>query len=339
MEKHQKTIVMITPLFSPYLGGVEKHVLELSRELIKKGYGIEIITHRYQNDLICEEDLAGIKIHRFSYPKLRFFGLITIWWQMISKYLDLFKKADVVHVHDVMIWFLPLRFFFPKKRVVLTMHGWEGVFPIPNKNIFLKKISAVFANKIVCVGEYIGKHYQVCCDEVIYGGVSDSFFGSSQQKQNSVIYLGRLENDTGLPIFLEAAKKDERISVIFAGDGPLRSECESVGKVTGWLPEKKIANLLTGAKWCVASGYLSALEALSGGCEVIVIADNQLKQDYWQLWELRKSLHLVKNLQEMNKVIKKIGDSKIVLKNTAINFNKKYSWEKLTHQYLQIYFS
>lgn len=339
MKKQQKNIVMITPLFSPHLGGVEKHVLELSKELIKNGYGVEIITHRHQTDLVCKEDLVGIKIHRFFYPKFRFFGLITIWWQMISKYLNLFKKAQVIHVHDVMIWFLPLRILFPKKRVVLTMHGWEGVFPIPKKNILLKKISAIFANKVVCVGEYISKHYQVRCDEVIYGGVSDSFFSSSWQKQNTLVYLGRLESDAGLPILLELIKKDKKSGVIFAGDGFLRSQCEAVGKVTGWLPEKKIASLLSNTRWCVASGYLSALEALASGCEVIVIADNQLRQDYWQLGEIRKLLHVVKNSQEMSEVIEKIGNSKIVPKNTVKNFNKKYSWEKLAQQYLQIYFS
>ena len=219
------------------------------------------------------------------------------------------------------------------------MHGWEGTLPIPKKNIFLKKISAIFANKVVCVGEYIGKYYHLSCDKVIYGGVGGFFSDSLKQKQSSLAYLGRLETDTGLPTLLKAISKEHSLSTIFIGEGLLRSQCEAVGKVTGWLSDKKIANLLAKTYWCVASGYLSALEALASGCEVIVIADSQLKQDYWQLGELKNFLHIVKNLQEMKQVIKKIKTKKIKSKNTFQRISNQFSWEKLTDQYLQIYFS
>lgn len=339
MKKERKLVLMITPYFYPHLGGVEKHVLEISRTLVNRGFNVEVITDHFQNNLAKNEELDGIKIFRFLYPKIKFIGLIVIWWQMVFRYLAQFRKADAVHVHDVMIWILPVRVLFPRKKIVLTMHGWEGVFPIPKKNIFLKKISAIFANKVICVGEYIGKYYHLSCDKVIYGGVSGIFSDSLKHKQNSLVYLGRLETDAGLPTLLKSLNDKCNLDMIFVGDGSLRSQCEKYGKVLGWLPEKKIANLLASTSWCVASGYLSALEALASGCEVIVIADNQLKQDYWQLGELNDFLHIIKNSQEMSQIINQIEIKKIRSKNTFQKTSNQFSWEKLTDQYLQIYFS
>ena len=60
---------MIAPSFYPVEGGIERHVLYLSRELIKKGHKVEVFTsdrNRKQKINLKEETYEGIKIRRFK---------------------------------------------------------------------------------------------------------------------------------------------------------------------------------------------------------------------------------------------------------------------------------
>ena len=41
------TIVFLARLFYPHIGGVEKHVLEISRILIEKGHKVSIVTEKH----------------------------------------------------------------------------------------------------------------------------------------------------------------------------------------------------------------------------------------------------------------------------------------------------
>ena len=83
----------------PRVGGVEKHVHEISKRLEIRGHKIKILT---------EEEVGKEK-----------------WeiWRNIWKYNDLFDWADVVHIHDVYFWVLFLRPFYWYKKFFITFHG------------------------------------------------------------------------------------------------------------------------------------------------------------------------------------------------------------------------
>ena len=136
----------------PQIGGVEKHLLSISRELEKRGHKVYTISEK-----------------EISYPKVKFLGLIFIWiW--VVKNLKLFRKYDVIHLHDVTIWLLPLKLLLPLKPIYSTFHGWEGVYPIPVKNKLLRQLSARMSKRNICVGKFIEEWYGIKADEVIYGG-------------------------------------------------------------------------------------------------------------------------------------------------------------------------
>jgi len=226
-----------------------------------------------------------MEVVRFWYPKVKIFGLLFIWTQFVFKQFKLFKDADIVHVHDVFIWYLPLKLLFPRKIVFVTHHGWEGKFPIPFWNKLNKKISNKLTNGSICVGDYIEKYYGIKCDEVVYGGVEIPK-NVGKKKKGLTVFLGRLEKDTGLLKFLKKEGTTEIDSeIIFVGDGSLRKECEKVGKVVGFTNPK---HYLEKAETVISSGYLSCLEAFSYKCKVKVFWDNELKKDYWKnspFWE------------------------------------------------------
>ncbi|KUK79071.1 MAG: Glycosyltransferase, group 1 family protein, partial [Microgenomates bacterium 39_7] len=254
------------------------------------------------------------------------------------------KKAEIIHVHDVMVWCLPLRLLFPRKKIILTMHGWEGVYPLPKKNILLKQLGGWLANKVICVGEYVKKYYQVSCDQVVYGGVSDDFVSSLKKTRDiQLMFVGRLEADTGLKILLESLSnlsKDKKTSlrVVFAGDGKLKAECEDFGTVAGWLDEKDLAKKMRQTKLVVAGGYLSALESLAAGCEVIAVADSPLKKDYWQMSELDRWISVASSSDKFQELILNFSLDLVKSKKPQPKeIMRQYSWGNMVKRYLSLY--
>lgn len=136
----------------PQIGGVEKHIYQVSRELKKLGHKVKVIS---ENDI--------------KYPKIKFLGLIFIWiW--VARNLEFFKKHDIVHAHDVTIWLLPLKFLLPNSPIYSTFHGWEGKYPIPNKNKWLRQLAAKISKRNICVGKFIERWYGIRAGQITYGG-------------------------------------------------------------------------------------------------------------------------------------------------------------------------
>lgn len=278
-------VLFLTHYFYPHIGGVEKHVLEISRDLIAKNHKVTIVTERYDDSLSEHEVFENIEIYRFSYPHKRFKGLSEIW-KWLWKKRNLIKESDIIHCHDVFIWYLPFRFLFPLKKVFTTFHGWEGVYPIPLINILHKKLANLFSRKTIAIGKYIEKYYGIRTNKILYGGTDEvkkpkdkqSLAGKAGKIKNYLVFLGRLEKDTGLPEFLEWLEKNKKYQVDFIGDGSLHEECLKYGRILGFVDPSPF---LERAKICVPGGYLSYIEAVSLGCRVITFASNELKDDYW----------------------------------------------------------
>ena len=313
-------ILFITRLFYPHVGGVERHVAKISKELEKKGHEITILTEKFEDKLKDKENIDGIRVIRISFPHIKLFGLIFIWWQ-IFKNRKLVEEADVVHVHDVFIWYLPLCFIYPKKMVFTTIHGFEENSPFNIMSIFQKRLAAMLSNRTIGVGKFLEKYLRVTFNKITYGGVSmNQFIDTKNTKvQGSVVYVGRLEENTGILEFIKRLKvKGKKISeawpnqdlvkVDFCGDGPLRNECEKYGTVHGFCDPNPY---LKKAEYCVPGGYLAALEALSYGCKLKLFWNNKVKEDYWKM-------------------------SPFVRKDVK-TWAKSQTWNKLADEYLDLY--
>ena len=148
-------VLFLTRLYHPHVGGVEKHLMEITNRLVKKGYNFSIIAQKYDPSLSSREtEKNGNKIYRIFYPKIKLVGLLKTWFE-IWKLRDIISEADIVHVHDVFIWYLPLRFLYPDKPIYTTFHGWEGKYPISFFNKFQKRLAYNLSKKTIAVGEYI----------------------------------------------------------------------------------------------------------------------------------------------------------------------------------------
>ena len=157
-------VLFLTRLYYPHIGGVERHVRGICRELSKRHH-IKIITQKYDNSLKDYEKIDGVEVHR-----MRAEGKWEIWSWMKS-HQDLLDWADVIHAHDVYFWIMPYKLMHPAKKTCVTFHGWEGEYPVPWRNKIVRKISERLADGNICVGDFIAKWYGTKPDYVTYGAV------------------------------------------------------------------------------------------------------------------------------------------------------------------------
>lgn len=274
-------ILFILSTFFPSIGGVERHVLEVTRLLTKKGYKITVLVENHGHGLRDIETIDSILVQRFNYPKIKYLGLLYIWFWLF-KNRKLIEDSDMVHCHDVFIWYLPFCFLYPSKPIYTTMHGWEGKYPIPWINIFFKKLASFFSRKVIAVGHYIEKYYGIKADLITYGAVNTKGAKQNHKKiPNTIVFLGRLEADTGLFEFLNYLNTTTKHKIVyFCGDGSLKNECSKYGQVLGFVDPQKYLQI---SEVCVPGGYLSAMEAITSGCTLRLFWPNKLKEDYWKL--------------------------------------------------------
>ena len=240
-------ILFLTRRFYPEVGGVEKHVLEISKRFVKRGHEVKIITelgpnnqHSKKNDYqsIGQSDtqsinskqpvksiqsehfeLGPVKVFRFKFGKDNWFKKFRIWATLFRN-LNLITDADVVHCHDVFFWYLPFRFLFPGKKVFTTFHGYE-TYPLKFKNILIRKFSELLSYGTICVGDFMKKWYFAKPDFVIYGGVNKIKSSKlppkadqplaekikSFNKNNSALFIGRLDEQTNIREYCSAVSK------------------------------------------------------------------------------------------------------------------------------------
>ncbi len=301
-------ILFLSHYFYPHVGGVEKHVLEISKNLIKKGNDVTVVTERYDKYLKNDESIHGVRVIRFDYRRIKYIGLISVWtW--LFKNRELIKNADVIHCHDVFIWYLPFRFLYTAKKTVTTVHGFEWDHPLSKISLFQKRLAVNLSNESVGIGKFLDKYLHVKFDLISYGAAKPR--PNQNINNDQIVYVGRLEENTGILNFLNSLKKLKRFKLDFCGDGPLRKECEKYGKVHGFTDPTPYYKK---AEYVVPGGYLAALEALNYGCKIKLFWNNKLKEDYWKMSPFYK------------------------LKGKKLyNWARGQTWDKLANEYLDLY--
>jgi len=355
MQKSMK-ILFLTRLYWPHVGGVEKHVYSLSTSLSTRGHRVTVLTTQYDKKLKSREKRDGIQIIRFKQPGIKYLGLFYTWHWLL-KNIDLIKESDIIHIHDVFIWYLPFRILFPRKPVYTTFHGRWGKYPIPFSDIIQKRLGAKLSKGVISIGEYIPRNYGFKSDITLYGAVnkvqnskfkiqndksihsasSGLMLSKVEASKFKIIYVGRLDNDIALDIVLEAFSKLSGYDFEFIGDGEKRKECEKYGKVHGFTDPTPFYKK---AKFCFASGYLTIHEALANKCLVFVAYRHPLQRDYYKLTPFSKFIYSSDNPEKLAERLLYLNKNKKAaqkLIDAGYNWVKTQTWEKLTNSYLKLW--
>jgi glycosyltransferase involved in cell wall biosynthesis len=365
-------ILFLTRRFYPEIGGVEKHCLKISQELLRKGHDITVVSElstdskgKIKNNYHSLEQsdtnrikqnqpvkstyfeqfkFKGIKVVSFDFGKKNWFKKFRIWHALIRE-KSLIIDSDIVHCHDVFFWYLPFRIMFPRKKVFTTFHGYES-YPIALKAIIVRKISEWLSSGTICVGEFMKKWYFANPDFVIYGGADKPETGNQKSSsklraggiRNGALFIGRLDEQTNILEYCQAVKKIRKkipdFEFVVAGDGKYRKLAEKYGKVLGFVknPEK----LLQKYRFAFISRYLAILEALAANRPVFAYYDNPIKEDYLKMTPFAKYINIVNNPEKIALIVQKYY-SNTKIDQSGIFWSQKLSWSKVTAVYEKLW--
>ncbi|SRR5258708_6967933 len=335
-------ILFLSRLFYPHIGGVEKHVLEISTRLIKDGYTVSIITEQYDKTLSKTETIDGITIYRINCKNDNRFKKFKIWkkmWQLRK----VVKDADIIHCHDVFFWYLPFRFFYLHKPVYTTFHGYES-YPILKKAVLVRKLSEKMSFGNICIGDFIPKWYGTKPTLISYGAVDISKIKPQTEKvkKDSAIFIGRLDDQTGILTYTKAVelllKKYPKFDLIIVGEGIYRRQIEKKFTVLGF--QKNPEKYLPKYHYALVSRYLSILEAFAAKRLVFAAYDNPVKEDYLKMAPFAKWIVIEKDpkklAEKIQYYIKHPEEEQVIIEN-GYEWVKKQTWENIVSLYLNLW--
>jgi L-malate glycosyltransferase len=345
-------ILFFTPSYYPRIGGVEKSVSMVSRELIRKGHRVTIITEKAGNLDPSFEEFSNQRIYRISKSNIPKTGMIRKWIWLLF-HIRLIARHNIIHFHDfhvLIYWYLPFRFLFFFKKHYITFHGYEG-YPLKNKFIKLRKLCENLTRGNICIGSWIEKWYGTKADFISYGAADPLTEQYSNTNSRNILFIGRLEEDTGILIYIEALrifKKDAKTNFLFqiCGDGTLKENI--ISKLTEYnIPfeffgfKKDISPFIQTARVILASTYLTIMEAISFRKPLIACYGNDLKKDYLESFpDQKKMFSCAANPDEINDLLKSaFNDDNQYLpsKENASEFGKNHTWYKIAEIYTSLY--
>lgn len=150
-------VLLVNALFHPFKGGVEKHLLELSRALARKGVKVSVLTARLEGTKQYEE-LSGVKVHRIACTEIRLPNFypppVILAPDAYSKIeeLDGRERFDLIHLQDR--WFpdFSMALAYAKnagKPVVVTLHNARPVGIAPHYTLFGGAFDSVFGKPVL----------------------------------------------------------------------------------------------------------------------------------------------------------------------------------------------
>lgn len=344
------TVVFLCRFFYPHIGGVERHVLEVSKRLQKRGWKIIVITKHHAPELSEKEIFQDITIYRIPVTSNERDKKYVIWnWLFAHRML--LKKAKIIHCHDVAFWYMPFRILFPLKKMYLTFHGYEGNTVPTRRAIFMHKISEMFSAGNICVGDYLKKWYGTKTKYVTYGAVA-SFKNEASlsiKKVKEIVFIGRLDPDAGILRYLEVLNllKQEgflpHLSVL--GDGILAEEAKMYARrhrlnVTFYGAVSDVLEFLARSDCVFTSRFLSTLESFAYRKHVFCLYNNSIHRDCFLLSPFREWISLSGETLQLSKNVASLMEhpySKEEDVDHAYQWVKQQTWDKVTKLYLALW--
>lgn len=238
-------ILLVTPFYKPYLGGVERVVSELATEFLKQGHSVAILTTPYSfprtfhKDWKDKENVEGLEVFRlrplprFALPffatPLTFFSPFKIWSILVQ-----FQPEVVIYFGDK--WFVG-NFLVKLLSNKEIKHLWCPVFhDLTLFKQWLRPINWLFGKMVqntAVVSEVernkVSRSYMVNKSKIsiIPWGVSASIVGAERalplkKGVANILAVGRISKHKGqlwlVEVFLEAVQKtSQKCQLILVG--------------------------------------------------------------------------------------------------------------------------
>ncbi len=330
-------ILFLAKYYAPHVGGVEKHVFEISK-ILSRRHNIKIVALQHDPSLPKHESTPVADIYRLQSTHTdKIFQKLEIWY-WFWQHRDLLEWADTIHVHDVFFWILPLRFMFHSKKFYITFHGYEGSNPPRFKQILWHKIGELLTSGNICIGNFHQKWYHTRPTLVSFGAAAH--VPGAVRPQNKAIFLGRLDKDTGIMDYLSAIAASPITTDIY-GDGPqmqLAARFSEANKlpVKFYGFEPNASRYLPKYSIAFTSRYLGIIEALQARVPVVAHYDSAIKYDYLADSPFAEYIYICGSPEEIAYALTRIKKNKRELKQkieSGYNWSTGQTWQKLACEY------
>ena len=303
--KGRLRVLMVTPRSPLHQGGVEKHVMEVSRRLVAAGAEVEVLCTEPGGPPVAEALRDGVRIRTVrAWPANRDWCFAPRLWREMSR-----QPWDLVHVQSYHTFVAPmamlraLRLGLP---YVLTFHGgghsagWRNHIRVTQRRLLRPLLSR--AARLVAVArfeiEQYGRELRLGPEHfVLIPNGTDLAFANAPSPgpaagngRTTIATIGRLERYKGhhrvIAAFPEVLKRDPEAVLKVVGSGPyepeLRRQAEQLGIADrvefGSVPPDQpaaMAELLGHVSLVVLMSEfethpLVALEAAAAGCRLLV---------------------------------------------------------------------
>lgn len=299
-------IALLTPVFAPAVGGMERFAEDLARWLVVENHEVVVLTKTPQGPDPIAMPFEVVRLHS---------------WSDAGGHL---RQADVVHING-----LSLRASLAATRVgkaaVVTHAAHQAICPVgiasgpygagctasgsspgPCANCFrrgpeawlnvrVQRLAAHRAATNVCISEYLERRLGLPRSTTIYNPVSAEAFADvpTERSDDQILFVGRLAQEKGPGLLLRALVDVPAARLTLAGDGPQRAELEALTRELGLQPRVDfqgslsrslvLAALRQATVACVpttceeAFGYAAA-EAMAVGTPVVATPSGALPE-------------------------------------------------------------
>jgi glycosyltransferase involved in cell wall biosynthesis len=303
-------VLLVTPRYFPYMGGVENHVYQVAQRLARAGVDVTVLTTDPGGQLPTNEQSGGVKIRRVrAWPAKRDYYFAPDICRVITC-----GSWDIVHIQSYHTLVAPLAMLAALRAdipYVVTFHGGGHSSWLRNalrgiQRVLLRPLLAR-AERLIAIARFeiafFGKRLRLPQERFVYipngSDISTVVRPAPATTDGTLIAsVGRLERYKGhhriiaaLPYILEQ-RPDVRLWI--AGTGPYEPALRRMAKKLGVadrveiraIPaidrERMAMELSKAALVTLLSEYethpIAALEALALGCSVLVADTSGLSE-------------------------------------------------------------
>ena len=227
------------------VGGLFRHVADLTRELAARGHSIGIVVDTLANDAQTEVLLealtahAALGIHRFPMPRL--FGRGDLATPLAVRALARRLDVDILHGHGAKGGFYARLAKYGRSRgkVFYTPHGGVLHFPASSASgrLFhrLERMLMTRTSAIIFESAYAQRTYSAlvgaptCRTEIVHNGIRPEEFlpVPSEPDVADFVFVGELRALKGIFPLVEALSGIRDARLVMAGDGPDRAALQA----------------------------------------------------------------------------------------------------------------
>jgi glycosyltransferase involved in cell wall biosynthesis len=278
-------IIQVCPFFYPVEGGVEEHVLQISKRLRKIGHTVTILTSdssRSGRIIKRVENIEGLMVFRFA-TMFSFGDFGKFWPGFIIKLIR--ENYDLVHVHSYRHFHTILAGFIGKlknKPCILTTHS--PFHPLHTRNLFSKIFVIMYDyffkffvdklfSKVITITTFENnyfRHLSMRRIVTIPNGIDERIFKKIERskylrvmkkfglnkKDKIILFVGRVHPTKGLELLVKVINEVKQNSLRVVIVGPIQ-DMKYFEKLNKIIKEHKLSDKV------VFTGFITEEEKLT----------------------------------------------------------------------------